>query len=121
MFSILIVEDHKLLRGLLEGDVGRMRPDASVASCGSIDEALRLLAAGPCDLVLLDLDLPDARGLDGLRRIRSATSASVTIVSASGSRRVKEQARELGAKSFVEKDGDIDKFHAQLRQVLGAL
>ena len=120
MFSILIVEDHKLLRSLLEGDVSRMRPDASVRACGSLDEALRLLAAGPCDLVLLDLDLPDAKGLDGLRRIRSATSASVTIVSASGSRRVKEQTRELGATSFVEKGGEIDRFYAQLRQVLGA-
>ena len=119
MSSILIVEDHKLLRSLLEGDVSRMRPDASVTSCGSLDEALPLLAAGPCDLVLLDLDLPDAKGLDGLRRIKSATSASVTIVSASSSRRVKEQARELGAASFVEKGGDIDKFYAELRQVLG--
>jgi DNA-binding response OmpR family regulator len=120
MFSVLIVEDHELLRGLLVGDVSRMRPDASVASCGSIDDALRLLAAGPCDLVLLDLDLPDAKGFDGLRRIQDATAASVTIVSACGSRRVKEQARVLGATSFVEKGGDIDKFYAELRQVLGA-
>ncbi len=120
MLSVLIVEDHELLRSLLERDVVRMRPDASVTSCGSVDEALRLLASSPCDLVLLDLDLPDAKGFDGLRRIQDATSAPVTIVSACGSRRVKEQARELGAKSFVEKSGDIDEFYAALRKVLGA-
>lgn len=120
MLSILIVEDHELLRGLLMGDVSRMRPDASVASCGSVDEALRLLAAGPCDLVLLDLDLPDANGFDGLRRIRDATSAAVTIVSACSSRRIKEQARELGAASFLEKGGDIDEFYTALGKVLGA-
>ncbi|MBK9246356.1 MAG: response regulator [Burkholderiales bacterium] len=119
MSSILIVEDHELLRRLLVGDVSRMRPDASVMSCGSVGEALRLLAAGPCDLVLLDLDLPDAKGFDGLRRIQEATSAAVTIVSASGWRRIKERARELGAASFVEKSGDIDRFYAALRKVLG--
>ena len=64
--------------------------------------------------------LPDAKGFDGLRRIRDATSAAVTIVSACGSRRVKEQALALGAASFVEKSGDIDEFYAALRQVLGA-
>lgn len=120
MFPVLIVEDHELLRSLLARDVVRMRPDASVTSCGSVDEALRLLASSPCDLVLLDLDLPDARGFDGLRRIRDATSASVTIVSANSSRRVKEQALELGAGSFVDKGEDVDTFYAALRTVLRA-
>ena len=120
MLSILIVEDHELLRGLLVGDVGRLRPDASVASCGSVEEELRPLAPGPSDLVPPDPHLPHAKGFDGPRRIRDATSAAVTIVSACGSRRVKEQALALGAASFVEKSGDIDEFYAALRQVLGA-
>lgn len=120
MLSVLIVEDHKPLRSLLEGDVIRMRPDASVTSCGSLDEALRLLASRPCNLILLDLDLPDAKGLDGLRRIRNATSVSVAIVSASDSPRVKEQARELGARFFLEKGEDLDEFYVALRQALGA-
>lgn len=120
MLSVLIVEDHELLRSLLERAVVRMRPDASVTSCGSVDEALRLLASSPCDLVLLDLDLPDAKGVAGLRRIRDATAASVTIVSANSSPRVKEQARALGASSFVDKGEDVDTFYAALRKVLRA-
>ena len=121
MFSVLIVEDHALLRSLLEGDVIRMRPDASVISCGSLDEALRLLASRPCDLILLDLDLPDAKGLDAVRHLRAASSASsLVVVSASDSPRLKAQARELGAARFLEKGEDLDEFYAGLREVLGA-
>lgn len=120
MLSVLIVEDHKLMRELLVSDVAKMRPDASVTSLDSLDEALDYLHSNPCDLVLLDLDLRDASGVEGIRHVRAATAAAVVIVSATDSPVVKEQTLALGASRFLEKGRDLDEFYAGLREALGA-
>lgn len=120
MLSVLIVEDHTLMRELLASDVAKIRPDASVASFESLGEALDFLRSRPCDLVLLDLDLRDAAGLEGIGRVRAATSAALVIVSATDSPLVKEQACALGASRFLEKGKDLDEFYAGLREALGA-
>ena len=58
---VLIIDDHSLFR---EG-VARVladRPDFAVESCGSVDEALRLVERHAPDVVLLDYDLGFERG-----------------------------------------------------------
>jgi len=64
--SVLIVDDEPLarlrLRSLVEG-CGEP-PAQVVGEAGDADEALKLLAAQPCDLVLLDIAMP---GRDGLK------------------------------------------------------
>ena len=67
---ILIVEDDGplaagLCRALQSGETG-------VSSCGNIKEAEKRLKAqtGQCDLVLLDVNLPDGNGIDFLKKIK---------------------------------------------------
>ncbi len=66
---ILMIEDDARLASMVAEDLGRNGLDVSVARTAS--EGLARLAREPFDLVLLDLMLPDADGLDVCRRIRA--------------------------------------------------
>jgi DNA-binding response OmpR family regulator len=68
--TILVVEDDTATRTFLADNLTADGYDVLVSDCAR--EALRLLEAKSPDLVLLDVGLPDASGLDVLRRLRAA-------------------------------------------------
>ena len=82
----------------------------------SLDKALnRIAAEGAPDLILLDLNLPDVSGLDGLIRLkRMAENTPVTIVSSITDNSVITGAIASGAAGFVPK-------HSQRSVLLEAL
>jgi DNA-binding response OmpR family regulator len=89
---VLVVEDEVLIRMLAIDmllDLGCAADEAGTAA-----EALRLLRAPNADyaLVLLDLGLPDRRGDDLIRDIRS-THAALPLIVASGEDRGEVEAR----------------------------
>lgn len=65
MLSVLIVEDHQAVReALVEAFRGW---DYSTASAGTIEEAVAELSKGSFDLVVTDVDLGGANGLELVR------------------------------------------------------
>jgi DNA-binding NarL/FixJ family response regulator len=60
--------------------VGEVFTDALVQECEDIASALQQLEQGTIDLVLLDLSMPDADGIEGLSRLRAAAPATPVIV-----------------------------------------
>jgi two-component system response regulator RegX3 len=99
--SVLVVEDDRAIAELvatyLERDGERVR------IAGSAAEALALRSVEPPDLVILDLGLPDADGLEFLRTLRTESLVPVIIVSARESDEDKVQGFGLGADDFVSK------------------
>ncbi len=70
MSRILIVDDEPLARrrlALLLGELG-IAPDR-VASADGVSAARERLAAGPVDIVLLDVRMRDGTGFDLLRQL----------------------------------------------------
>lgn len=81
MLSVLIVEDHQALReALVEAFVGW---NYSVASAGTMEEALAHLAARSFDLVVTDVDLGGANGLE-LVRLLGTSQPTVRFIVMSG-------------------------------------
>lgn len=76
---LLLVEDDAPLRRML--CLALADEGYDVLEAADAQEAFRRLEERP-DAVLLDLLLPDAHGLDVLRRIRAATSIPVVVISA---------------------------------------
>lgn len=79
--GILLIEDNpgdaRLVRELLrENDLAEARLEQQQR----LGPALERLAAGGLDLVLLDLSLPDSRGLDTIQRVRSAAPKVPIVV-----------------------------------------
>ena len=75
---ILIVDDDRALRYVLS----RVLTAAGYAleEAGDGLEALRLLAAGGYDLVLLDIGLPGVSGLDVLAKTRALPTPPIVII-----------------------------------------
>lgn len=66
------------------------------------------LTAGPADLVLLDLQLPDASGLDVLATLRARPAPpAIVVITAHGSETAAVQALRLGADDYLVKDAAI--------------
>jgi DNA-binding NarL/FixJ family response regulator len=71
--KILAVDDHPLIREGLAKIMTGLGPDVEVIQADCVETALAGLASTPdVALILLELMLPDAEGLDGLERIRTA-------------------------------------------------
>ncbi|WP_341241376.1 response regulator transcription factor [uncultured Nocardioides sp.] len=116
MAKVLVVDDDPALRQALRGALGRVGFDVVVApdARGGID----LLSTAEPDVVVLDLGLPDAHGLDVVRRFRSLSSAPVLILSGSTDESRKVQALEAGADDYLDKPFGIDELGARLRALL---
>lgn len=94
MAKVLVVEDDPDIRGLVETRLRRQ--GHRVVSAASAEEALAVLAEkGAPEVVVLDVLLPGASGLDLLRSIRSdEATAHVPAVFLSG--RIEEADIEAG-------------------------
>ena len=72
-------------------------------------EALRLLAASPADVVLLDVAMPDMDGMETLKRIVSAhPNMPVIMVTANADIEITSKVLQLGAADYVPKPFDLD-------------
>jgi len=100
--SILIVEDEPALSSLYERVLSRQ---GTVRCCASLETALEALHVHPCEVVLLDLGLPDSQGLEGLARIRRhAPEAAVVITTGASDENLALEALRNGAQDYLLKD-----------------
>jgi len=102
-FSVLICDDvpavRTMMRRLLE------REGIKVAGLASnAEEVLTQYESSAPDVVLLDLNMPGANGLDLLRSLRTLDAqASVVICSGAGDSEMRTEAQALGAADWVLK------------------
>ncbi|MCC5970379.1 MAG: response regulator transcription factor [Pararhodobacter sp.] len=112
----LIVDDHPLFCDALALTLRALAGVGEVETAHTLSAALMRIEAPPSpDLVLLDLDLPDVEGLEGLLRLRSAAPGlPVLVVSSMTDTRLIEAALAAGASGFVPKHSGRDAFRAAI-------
>ncbi|MBI5440969.1 MAG: sigma-54-dependent Fis family transcriptional regulator [Deltaproteobacteria bacterium] len=99
---ILIVDDEALIRKSLSQVLSRKGYDAETAATAA--EARRVFAEDDFALVLLDLRLPDASGIELLREFKAARADLLVIMmTAYGSVETAVEAMRLGAYDYVDK------------------
>jgi two-component system, OmpR family, KDP operon response regulator KdpE len=114
--KLLIVEDDREIRGLLLSVLAV--EGFEVRSAVSLSEAQALLQHDNPDLVILDLGLPDGDGADLLRRVRTATSPPVVIVSARHEEAQKIALLDAGADDYLVKPFGVGELLARIRVAL---
>ena len=112
----LIVDDHPLFCDALALTLRSIAGVVEVDAAHSLGTAIERLDAGPWpDLVLLDLDLPDVEGLDGLIRLRTThPEIPVLVVSSMAEPRLVRAGVAAGAAGFVPKHAGRESFRAAL-------
>jgi DNA-binding NarL/FixJ family response regulator len=117
---VLIIDDHPLFCEALQMTLLDIAA-ARVRTATTLGAALEALRAGlEPDTILLDLNLPDVAGLDGLARLRNAApGVPVIVVSSMSDERIVQAVMQAGAAGFVPKHSARDDFVAALRAVGG--
>ncbi|HEY8131947.1 MAG TPA: diguanylate cyclase, partial [Thermoanaerobaculia bacterium] len=102
---LLIVEDDKQYASLLAELIHSSLSGIETTSLGTIDEACRRIDRGGIDLVLLDLELPDADGLEALERLHDCVSEiPVIVLTAQSDEDLALAALHNGAEDYLVKD-----------------
>ncbi len=112
---ILIVDDESAIRRLVRG--AAERAGHSVAEAGTAAEALVAARREGCELVLLDLGLPDRDGIELVPLIK-AMDRAVIVLTARDATAEKVAALDLGADDYVVKPFDSDELLARIRTAL---
>ena len=106
--KILVVDDHPLILHALTQVLPDLDADLEMLGATNRDETLTMLARHPdCALVLLDLALPGAHGLDLLAELRrDFPRLPIVVLSATHDRATIGGALAAGARGFIAKTAD---------------
>lgn len=110
----LVVDDHPLFCEALALTLRAVAGVLQVETAGRLEAALARLAQAPRpDVILLDLNLPDVSGYDGLIRLTAACpGVPVIVVSSLADNRSISAALSAGAAGFVPKHSTRETFRA---------
>jgi len=116
--DILIVDDEidmlQLLKRSLEPDLG-----CRIETAPSGQDALRLLAQKPFDLILADLKMPGMDGLELLDAVkREFSDLTVVMMTAFGGVETAVEAMRNGAYDFISKPFDTDELEAKINRLV---
>lgn len=119
--SVLIVEDHALVREGLADLLARGVGFEICGSVGSADEALVIARARAPDFALVDLRLSNGdTGLALIRQLRSrGAGTKVVVVSGQDPGTYREAALRAGAVAFIPKQEVPTRLLSTLRSLLG--
>jgi two-component system, cell cycle response regulator DivK len=101
--SVLLVEDDRYLRDILASILRFSGYDIVEATSGA--EAIEKAASAQPGLILLDLKLPDMKGVDAARSIRrNQRSAHIPVIACSAySGEEREEALRAGMVDYLQK------------------
>ncbi|MCL6282573.1 response regulator transcription factor [Ruegeria sp. 2012CJ41-6] len=114
--SALIVDDHPLFCDALSMTLKASIGISEVWTAADLDSAVQIVTQnGTPDVIVLDLNLPDVNGLEGLVRLKNMVKVPVIVVSSMDDDRVISAAIHAGASGFVPKHSQREVFQAAFR------
>lgn len=113
---ILLVEDHREIRDLVQRVLQREDFRVSVAADGRTMR--KLLADDRIDLILLDLMLPGEDGLSLCRAVRAGSRVPIIMLTAKGEEVDRVIGLEMGADDYLAKPFGSRELIARIRAVL---
>lgn len=116
--KILIVDDDRDFVAALSEYAQLSGCEASGAF--SAEQARQATEAQSFDLVLVDLDLPDANGLELISELDLASCGQIAVVTGNPSARSAARALQLPVLDYIEKPVDGDKLRALLERAARA-
>ncbi len=125
----MIVDDHAIVRQGLKQVIENTKDLSVCKEASSGREAIASATAGDCDVVLLDISMPDTHGIDVLKHIKQARpEIAVIILSMHAEDQYGLRALRAGASSYLTKDCEaselieaIQKAHAGRKYISSSI
>lgn len=119
MTRILLVDDHAVVRQGLKQILAGALAGAFFDDATSGEEAVRMVAAAPWDVVILDISLPGKSGLDVLKELRRARPRMpVLVLSMYPEEQFGVRVLRAGAAAYVAKRSAAAELVTAVRTVL---
>ena len=120
MIKILIADDHAVVRAGLRQILTEAFPAARFLECDDFPETLKSIRERGCDLVVLDLFMPEGNGLEVLRELReSHTHLPVLVLSSAPEEQMGVRVLRTGASGYLNKQAAPEHLVQAVRKVLG--
>ncbi|MDM0057414.1 response regulator [Variovorax fucosicus] len=118
--NIYVVDDHAMMRDAIAMVMRRLHPHRKVVELGCLAELVPSVdVTGSPGLILLDLNLPDARGCSGVKKVkRHFPGVPLAVYSASPAADVADECIDAGADIYIEKTAGSRELFAALRSLL---
>lgn len=115
--TILVVDDEKAQRMILSGDLKSR--GFNVLEADSVDSALSLVMKHRIDIILSDLKMPGASGIDLVNQLKFINpEISVVIMTAFASVETAVLAMKQGAYDFITKPYNLDEIELVIKRIL---
>lgn len=116
--NTLIVDDHAVVRAGLKNIVSEIPGIRSAFEAGNAAEALEVLGSNECNIVILDISLPDRNGLELLKDIKKKYSGiHVLMLSVHDNPQYALRAIKAGADGYITKSEAFDELKKAIKTV----
>ncbi|WP_124681933.1 response regulator [Candidatus Viridilinea mediisalina] len=118
MTSILLVDDHPMVRGGLKTALGVVAGWTVIGEADNGQQGLALVQRCRPDILIVDLQMPGMSGMEVLRSVvASVPSTRVIVFSMHAEDAYVREALDLGAHGYVLKDADASELINAIRTV----
>ena len=113
---ILVVDDDPQIRRVMRATLTPRGYEVGDVRTG--EEALDRVRSETYDLVLLDMNMPGAGGLETCRLIRSGSDVAIIVLTVNNAEKDKVDALDAGADDYVTKPFSMPELLARIRAAL---
>ena len=118
MIRVILCDDHAVVRRGIRDTLAEAVDIKVVGEAGSYSEVRELLRATPCDVLVLDLNLPGRGGLEVLASLREADSPiKVLVVSMFPEDQYAIRCLRAGAQGYLNKAGNPAEMVTAVRTI----
>src|SRR5690606_22037950 len=112
---ILIADDHSVVRQGISILLKESITDVDITHCGTFNEVVATLNASTFDLIILDISIPEGKGVQMIEQIRSvASNIMILIFSAYEEETYGVRYLRGGANGYVNKLSSDEEFKSAI-------
>ncbi|MEA1969943.1 MAG: sigma-54 dependent transcriptional regulator [Thermodesulfobacteriota bacterium] len=113
--NILVVDDEKSIRRLIEKEISSLR--RTVKTAGSRTEAINAIKKLSFDIIILDIRLPDANGIELMEELQAEISlVKVILITGFGDVDDAVEAMKMGAYDYITKPFDLNRLEVVIEK-----
>jgi two-component system invasion response regulator UvrY len=119
MIKVCVVDDHTVVREGLKRIISENSGMAVTAEAGNGLEALKIIKNEPCDVVILDITLPEKSGLDVLKELHAESpSLPILVLTMHAEDHYAVRVLRAGAAGYMTKDTAPSQLVQAIRKVI---